>query len=77
MEVAINLAIETTIEPLDLRAGSPQAKKLPGRECNPIHQQVAELKDMKDFTEQGPAQQSKTQFFPPPVPPIRKLTKAS
>ena len=28
------------ISSLDTRAGSPQAKQLPGRECNPTHQQI-------------------------------------
>jgi len=36
--------INPYIEPLDPRAGSPQAKQLPGRESNPTHQQIIGLK---------------------------------
>ena len=32
--------INLTIEPIGPTAGSPQAKQLPGRECNPTHQQI-------------------------------------
>ena len=40
-KVAINPIIEPT--DLDLRAGSPQDKKLPGREHNPTHKQITGL----------------------------------
>ena len=32
--------INLTIEPIGPRAGSPQAKQVPGREFNPTHQQM-------------------------------------
>jgi len=38
------VTINPTIEPTDPRAGSPQAKQLPGRECNLTHQQIIGLK---------------------------------
>jgi len=38
------VAISQTTEPVDPRAGSPLAKKLPGRECNTTHQQIIGLK---------------------------------
>ena len=40
----LEFGINPTIEPLDPRAGSPQTKQLPARECNPTHQQIIELK---------------------------------
>ena len=40
----MEFAINPTIEPADRRAGSPQAKQLPGKECNPTNQQIIELK---------------------------------
>ena len=40
----LGVTIKLTIEPTDLRAGSPQAKKLPWMELSPIHQQIIELK---------------------------------
>ena len=36
-------AINPTTEPADPRAGSPQAKQLSGRECNPTHEQIIRL----------------------------------
>ena len=64
-------AINPTIEPTDRRAKSPQAKQLPGRGCNPTHQQIIELKLY--WARPCPPEQ----FFPLLVPPIRKLTQAS
>ena len=40
----LEVTINPTIEPIDHRAGSPQAKQLPGRECSPVHQQIIGLK---------------------------------
>ena len=40
----LEFGINPTIEPLDPRAGSPQTKQQPGREYNPTHQQIIELK---------------------------------
>ena len=40
----ILILINPTIEHVDPRAGSSQAKKLPGRECSPTHQQIIGLK---------------------------------
>ena len=48
--------------------GSPQAKLI-RRECSPTHQQIIELRAQPCLLEQ-------TQFFPPSVPPIRKLAQA-
>ena len=36
--------INPTIEPIDLKAGLLQAKKLPGGACNPIYQHIIGLK---------------------------------
>ena len=38
---------------------------------------VSQWSRTRRFTEHGPAHQSKTQFYPQPVPPIRKLPQAS
>ena len=51
----------------------PQAKQLTGKEHDPIHQQAICLK----LIEHSPVHQSKTQFLPQTVPPIRKFTQAS
>ena len=40
----LEVAINPTIETIDPRTWSPQAQQLPGRECNPIHQQIIGLK---------------------------------
>ena len=40
----MEVAIKPTIEPIDPRAGLPQAKQLPGKEHNPTHQQIIGLK---------------------------------
>ena len=32
--------INPTVELTDPRAGLPQARQLPGRECNPTHQKI-------------------------------------
>ena len=40
----LEVTINPTREPVGPRAGPPQAKKLPGREHNPIHQQIVGLK---------------------------------
>jgi len=39
----LEVAINPTTEPVDPRAGLPQTKQLPGRECNPSHQQINRL----------------------------------
>ena len=57
LEVVINPAIE----PVDSRAESPQAKQLIEREPHPSADY--------SVTEQDPAHQDKTQFFPIPVLP--------
>ena len=40
----MEVAIKPTIEPIDPRAGLPQAKQLPGKEHNPTHQQIIGIK---------------------------------
>ena len=61
-------------KPIDSRTGSPQAKQLTGggSTAPSISRQV-----YSSFTEHIPAHQTKTQFPPQPVPPIRKLIQAS
>jgi len=44
MVTLLEVTIDWTIGPIDLRAGSSQVKKLPGREGNPTHQQITGLK---------------------------------
>ena len=44
MVTLLEVTINWTIESIDLRAGSSQVKKLPGREGNPTHQQITGLK---------------------------------
>ena len=66
------VATQETTEP-DSRAGSPQAKQQTGKEHSPT---VSRQLDYS-FSEHHPVHQSKIQFSPLPVPPIRKLTQAS
>jgi len=40
----LEFTIYPSTEPIDPRAGSPQAKELPGRECNPTYQQIHWIK---------------------------------
>ena len=44
VQTLLEFSINLTKEPIDPRAGSPQAKKLPGREHNPTHQQIIRLR---------------------------------
>ena len=55
VKVLLEITTITTIETIDLRAGSPQTKKLTGRAHNPIHDQT--------ITKHSLAHQSKIQFF--------------
>ena len=55
----LEVTTHLTRQPPDLRDASLEARKSPERECNPDHQQVLHW----NFTGQGPAHQSKTQFF--------------
>ena len=68
MEVTINPATE----PADPGAGSPQAKQLPGRACNPTPQQITGLK----LYCARPCPPEQDPVFPT-TSPIRKLTQAS
>lgn len=43
-QTLLEVAINSIIEPVDPRAGSPQDKKLPGWVCNPTNQQITGLK---------------------------------
>ena len=44
VQVLLEFSTNPTIETTDPRAGSPQAKKLTGKEHNPTHQQIIGLK---------------------------------
>ena len=44
--ILLGVTINPTIKPTGPRAGSSQAKKLRGRECSPIHQQIKALLSM-------------------------------
>ena len=66
MEVAINLVIE----PIDPRAGLPEAKQLTGRENSSAGNWIKALLSRACPLEKYP-------YFPTCVPPIRKLTEAS
>ena len=44
VSILLEDAINLTIEPIYLKVGSPQVKKLPRRECKPTHQQITGLK---------------------------------
>ena len=71
--VILEVTFSPTREPIGFRTGPPQAKRLMGgSRALPISRQL----DYR-FTEHGPAHQSKTQFSPQLVPPIRKLAQAS
>ena len=59
----------STTETAGSRTGLPQARQPTGRECNLTHEQKVGLR----FIERCPAHHSKSQFFPQPGPPIRKL----
>ena len=69
----LETAINPTTKPVDSKAGLPQVKQLTGRKHSSTHEQTIGLK----FYWALPCPQSKTQFFPRPVPPIKKLTQAS
>ena len=61
-------SLPLTTEPVDPRAGLPQAKQLPGRECNHTNQQIIRLK----FYWARPCPSEQDPVFL--VPPIKKLT---
>ena len=67
----LEVTINPIIEPVDFRAGWPQAKQLTDWDLSPTHQQAIELK----FSEHGPAHQSKTQLFPCQSLPSESLHK--
>ena len=60
----LEVTMNPTIEPIDSRAGSPQAKQLTRREHSPTHQQIKVLLSMALPT------WARSSFSPLPVPPI-------
>ena len=66
----LEIAINPAIEPIDPRAGLPEAKQLTGRENSSADNWIKALLSRACPLEKHP-------YFPTYVPPIRKLTEAS
>ena len=45
----MEFAVNPIIEPVDLRAGWPQARKLPGWECNCNHQHIVRSRELQKY----------------------------